>query len=481
MKTQKLFILLFSFVFILSSNIANAQVNGNNNGLKNKNLNSIETSLALAGPNKQTVNNSLLNLNGSVAKEYSRLLIQVTKNNYSQQHIISINDGLYETSIPLEDGPGIYKIQLFVEINKTITNYKFIKSLTVENTDSRINSSSSNKRTVDDSLLDLNGSVAKEYSWLLIQITKNNSSKQHIIPVNNGLYETSVPLEDGPGSYIIQLFVANTRMSANYVFHRTINVENTDSRENSSSSNKQTVNNSLLDFKGSLAQGNSWILINITKNNYSYKEMIPAINGVYDTRIPLQDGPGIYTIQVFEADAKMGANYVFHKTITVENTDSRDMSFLLPTQKVQSGDDRIKSLALSITKNAQNDEEAFMAIYKYVTQTIKYDYAAVADNSYTQIDYNAINTLLDSKAVCEGYANLVAALSRAYGIRTKVIFGSATNSLGTFAHGWNEVFINNQWKLVDATWDSILKNYSYLFMDAKEFSKEHTKETEMNY
>ena len=246
-------------------------------------------------------------------------------------------------------------------------------------------------------------------------------------------------------------------------------------------SNKETVNDSLLDFSGSIAKGNSWLMIQIIKNNYSQQHLIPVINGLYKTRISLQDGPGIYTIQLYVANAKYSSNYTFHKLITVENTDSRDMNFLLPTYKVQSGDDRIKMLALSITKNAQNDEEAFIAIYKYVTKTIKYDYAALADNSYAKKDYNAINTLLNSIAVCEGYANLVAALSRAYGIRTKVIFGSATNSLGTFTHGWNEVFINEEWKLVDATWDSIQKGYSYLFMDAKEFAIEHTKETEMNY
>ena len=249
----------------------------------------------------------------------------------------------------------------------------------------------------------------------------------------------------------------------------------------STNSNMETVDDSLLDLNGSLANGNSWLMIRIGKNNYSKIELLPVNNGLYKTRISLQDGPGLYSVELYSADTKFSTTYQFHKLITVENRDSRDMSFLLPTFKVQSGDDRIKKLALSITKNAQNDEEAFIAIYKYVTKTIKYDYAALADNSYAKKDYNAINTLLNSIAVCEGYANLVAALSRAYGIRTKVIFGSATNSLGTFTHGWNEVFINEQWKLVDATWDSIQKGYSYLFMDAKEFAIEHTKETEMNY
>ena len=261
-----------------------------------------------------------------------------------------------------------------------------------------------------------------------------------------------------------------------------------------SSTYKVTVDDSLLDLKGSLTKGNSlldvninlangngWLMIRISKNNFSQEELAPVINGRYETRISLQNGPGIYTIELYAANTKFNTSYQFHKSIAVKNTDSRDMSFLLPTFKVQSGDDRIKKLALSITENAQNDEEAFIAIYKYVTKTIKYDYAALADNSYAKKDYNAINTLNDSIAVCEGYANLVAALSRAYGIRTKVIFGSATNSLGTFSHGWNEVFINGQWKLVDATWDSILTSYTYLFMDANEFAAEHTKETEMNY
>ena len=249
---------------------------------------------------------------------------------------------------------------------------------------------------------------------------------------------------------------------------------------NLQNSNNQIVNDSLLDLKGTLANGNNWLMIQITKNNFTQQEFIPVINGNYDARISLQDGPGIYSVGIFKGDTKYGS-YIYHGLFTIENRDERDMRFLLPTFKVASDDERIKSLALSLTKDAQNDEEAFIAIYKYVTKNIKYDYGVVEDGTYAQIDFNALYTLQNSKAVCEGYANLVAALSRAYGIRTKVIFGSATNSLGTFPHGWNEVFINDQWKLVDPTWDSIRQDYTYLFMDAQEFAKEHTKEIEMMY
>ena len=249
---------------------------------------------------------------------------------------------------------------------------------------------------------------------------------------------------------------------------------------NLQNSNNQIVNDSLLDLKGTLANGNNWLMIQITKNNFTQQEFIPVINGNYDARISLQDGPGIYSVGIFKGDTKYGS-YIYHGLLTIENRDERDMRFLLPTLKVASDDERIKSLALSLTKDAQNDEEAFIAIYKYVTKNIKYDYGVVEDGTYAQIDFNALYTLQNSKAVCEGYANLVAALSRAYGIRTKVIFGSATNSLGTFPHGWNEVFINDQWKLVDPTWDSIRQDYTYLFMDAQEFAKEHTKEIEMMY
>ena len=242
------------------------------------------------------------------------------------------------------------------------------------------------------------------------------------------------------------------------------------------------VDNSLVDIAGAVSLDVKWIMIVITKNNFKEQLTLSVNNGLYQSRISLQDGSGIYDIALYlNKSTERYTSYTSFKKFTVENTDSRDMSFLLPTFKVQVDDIRIKDLVASLTKNAQDDEEAFLALYKYVTSTIKYDHISLNDGSYARKDYNAINTLIYSTAVCEGYSNLLAAMSRAYGIRTKVIFGQAKIPSGYGAHAWNEVFIHDEWKVVDSTWDAGRKNQPYLFMNAEKFALDHIKETEMKY
>lgn len=243
----------------------------------------------------------------------------------------------------------------------------------------------------------------------------------------------------------------------------------------------QEIDNSLLSLKGRVAPNVKWMMISIVKNNFLDQIVFPIKDGYYETRLPLQDGAGVYDIILYaNSNIDRNASYTQVKKISVENTDTNDMSFLLPTSKVQSDDDRIINLVKNLTINAQNDEEAFLSIYQYVTSTIKYDYAGLNDPTL-RMDYNAINTLVYSKAVCEGYANLLAAMSRAYGIRTKVIIGTAINSAGSTLHAWNEVFLHDEWKFVDATWDAQFSSQPYLFMNAKAFATDHFKEIETKY
>lgn len=242
------------------------------------------------------------------------------------------------------------------------------------------------------------------------------------------------------------------------------------------------VNNSLFNLEGSTAPDDKWMFIIIQKDNYREELLLPIENGRYQTTISLQAGAGIYDIDIrLTKNPNKITKYAFFKKVLVENLDSRDMSFLLPTFKVQSDDSRIIALVKEITQNARDDEEAFRAIYKFVTAQIKYDYESYKDNSYAQKDYNAVNTLINSMAVCEGYANLVAAMSRAYGIRAKVVVGLGQTSKVSGHHAWNEVFIHDEWKFVDATWDAVYKHQPYLFMEGEKFATEHIKERETTF
>ena len=249
---------------------------------------------------------------------------------------------------------------------------------------------------------------------------------------------------------------------------------------------EKTTDNSLVVINDTIAFDVRKVMIIIRKDNFSEQLVFNVDNGLFQKRLSLKNGAGIYDIEVYtHITNENDRNFEFHKRFLVENTDTRDMSYLLPSHKVQLDDVRIKNLVAKVTKNARNDNEAFMAIYGYITSTIKYDYASARDNSYHFKDYSAVNTLLNLQATCEGYTNLLAAMARAYGIRTKVIHGVGIINWESSIHAWNEVFINNEWKVVDPTWDTFnKKNYKkkpFLFMDYKTFSQSHMNGKVMDY
>lgn len=248
-------------------------------------------------------------------------------------------------------------------------------------------------------------------------------------------------------------------------------------------SEDRVVNNSLLEVSGQTTADTNWVMILVKKGSYEEKISYAAPGGKYQMRVALQDDAGVYDVEIYKSSDvnRYSSSYYQFKKFTVENTDSRDMSFLLPTDRVQSDDPRVVSLVKEVTKGAQSDEEAFTAIYKYVAATVRYDNASLNDGSYAKKMYDAVSVIENPVAVCMGYSNLLAAMSRAYGIRTKIIYGTAIMSFGPAAHAWNEVLINDEWKTADATWDEGRKVMTYLFMNPIEFEKRHTEGKVMSY
>jgi hypothetical protein len=247
-------------------------------------------------------------------------------------------------------------------------------------------------------------------------------------------------------------------------------------------SEDKVVTNSLLEISGQASADTKWVMIIVKKGSYEDKIAYAAPGGKYQMRVALQDDAGVYDVELYNnVNENRNTDYYQFKKFKVENTDSRDMSFLLPTDRAQSDDPKIVSLVKEVTKDAQSDEEAFVAIYKYVAATVRYDNASLKDGSYANKMYDAVSVIETPIAVCMGYANLLAAMSRAYGIRTKVIYGTAVMSYGPAGHAWNEVLINDEWRMADATWDEGRKNMTYLFMDPAEFGKRHTEGKVMSY
>jgi transglutaminase-like putative cysteine protease len=100
------------------------------------------------------------------------------------------------------------------------------------------------------------------------------------------------------------------------------------------------------------------------------------------------------------------------------------------------------------------------ALHDWVADRIAYDAPAfssrVADGAQLP-PQDAETVFRTRKAVCAGYANLLAAMGAAAGEEIVVVIGDARwpgRDLSGLGHAWNAAKISGRWHLIDATWDS---------------------------
>ena len=166
----------------------------------------------------------------------------------------------------------------------------------------------------------------------------------------------------------------------------------------------------------------------------------------------------------------VGDTWQFVQSPVLENnreifSQTKDVDdYLSATWNIQSDDTEIIELANSITLGIEDDYDKVRAIHDWVATNIFYDFDALSAGNYEGMD--AKNVLLTQKGVCEGYANIMAALLRSQNIPCNVRGGFALGE-GTVRewtpenisdtegnHAWNEVYVDGRWIIIDATWDS---------------------------
>jgi len=141
--------------------------------------------------------------------------------------------------------------------------------------------------------------------------------------------------------------------------------------------------------------------------------------------------------------------------------------FLTPSYDVQSNNQEIINLAESITKGLPSDYDKVRAVHDWVAKNIAYDVEGLNNDVLV---YDALGTLHARKSVCQGYADLSAALLRSVGIKTKIVHGIAAwgpipeeirknPQAYSSNHAWNEAYADRRWVVFDATWDAGYVNY----------------------
>jgi transglutaminase/protease-like cytokinesis protein 3 len=158
---------------------------------------------------------------------------------------------------------------------------------------------------------------------------------------------------------------------------------------------------------------------------------------------PLLFGDGLYTIQIY----KKLYNLIFEKEISVQ-LDSENSPFLYPNQYVwYKPNDAITKMSFELCKNIVFEKDKIKEISKYILRVLSYDHIK-AKKVGTNYIPDIKDVLKKRKGICFDYASVFAAMLRIQKIPTKLIIGYADG----IYHAWNKVFIDNQWKLYDLTY-----------------------------
>lgn len=132
--------------------------------------------------------------------------------------------------------------------------------------------------------------------------------------------------------------------------------------------------------------------------------------------------------------------------------------YLKPSKNCQPTHSKIKSLALSITKNKNSQYSKAKAIFDWVKHHIRYSF-------YYNTKHGAVGTLKGRSANCADTAHLIVALERAGGIPARYNHGTCRFSSGhRYGHVWAQLYVNGKWYYADATSSrnsfGIIKNWN---------------------
>ena len=123
-----------------------------------------------------------------------------------------------------------------------------------------------------------------------------------------------------------------------------------------------------------------------------------------------------------------------------------------------------------------SDYDKSLLVHDLVLKTTVYDYEVfdliLENDEWTQESWdrmqeasNAYGALILGKAVCGGYAQAYALLAKAVGLEVYYVEGMVDYNGEEIIHAWNRVKIEDQWLVVDTTWDDIETPNPYMWLN----------------
>ena len=207
------------------------------------------------------------------------------------------------------------------------------------------------------------------------------------------------------------------------------------------------------------------------------------------------DNPGIFYIDTRKLSLKTQTITTFFGAKTtyqyiLEPTEGNTNYLAKPfnsKEDVANAISKTESIANSIIKNARGTTyDKVKYIHDYIINTTSYDEDSTLNNG------NIYGTLVNHKAVCEGYAETIKYLLDKLDIPCVIVYGDGLKEDGSKEyHSWNYVRMDDgNWYAIDATWDDPIiigngtlpesEKYIYFLKGSSSFSSSHIEEKDVS-
>lgn len=110
-----------------------------------------------------------------------------------------------------------------------------------------------------------------------------------------------------------------------------------------------------------------------------------------------------------------------------------------------------------LCEGVQNDRKKLRAFYVYLAEHIHYDYALLEGDVYQNSEEMIYTLMTEKRGVCQHYAEAFQAMCNRIGVKSYVVSGYTYDDRGRLmdvGHSWNAVYINGEYRLIDACWAS---------------------------
>ena len=153
---------------------------------------------------------------------------------------------------------------------------------------------------------------------------------------------------------------------------------------------------------------------------------------------------------------------------------------LYSKEDIEKLNSKVDSLMNQLITNDMDIETKIKTIHDYIINQTKYDTIRNEENDSPYHSNTAIGPLFEGYAICSGYADAMELFLEKFGLKSFKVASSL--------HIWNSVYLDNEWKQLDLTWDDPITStkedylyYKYFLVDASNLSSLDTDTNQHEY